>query len=160
MFSYIFMLIIRKPYSLEDFEEYYSLRYNVLRKPWNQKVGSEKDNFEFEAFHLIAVYNDIKKNNNDNNDTHKIVGVVRSHFVSEENAVQIRYMAVDKNFRNRKIGFFLLKSLEFLSPFNIKNFFLNSRFNAVKFYEKQGYKIVRETKPLFNIKHFRMEKKL
>ncbi len=155
MFSYIFMLIIRKPYSLEDFEEYYSLRYNVLRKPWNKNVGSEKDNFEFYAFHLIAVYNDIKKNN-----PNKIVGVVRSHFVSEENAVQIRYMAVDKNFRNRKIGFFLLKSLEFLSPFNIKNFFLNSRFNAVKFYEKQGYKIVRETKPLFNIKHFRMEKKL
>lgn len=36
----------------ENFEEYYYLRWKVLRKPWNQPIGSEKDELEKTAYIL------------------------------------------------------------------------------------------------------------
>ena len=37
---------IIQPKSPEDFKKYYNLRYEVLRKPWNQPIGSERDRKE------------------------------------------------------------------------------------------------------------------
>ncbi len=143
------MIIIRKPYSVEEFEEYYDLRYNILRKPWNQKKGSEKDNLEFYSFHYAAFYSENFKDK-------KIVGVIRGHIIEDE--AQIRYTAVKEDFRNKKIGFLLLKTIENNLFNKVNKIFLNSRINAVKFYEKYGYRIIKEIKPLFGIRHFRMEK--
>jgi len=36
-------LIILRPLSKEDFELMYNLRWKILRKPWHQPKGSEKD---------------------------------------------------------------------------------------------------------------------
>jgi hypothetical protein len=42
---------IRSPETVEEFMQYYELRWRLLRKPWNQPKGSEKDEKEDEAFH-------------------------------------------------------------------------------------------------------------
>ena len=35
--------MVSSPASKIDFEKYYALRYEVLRKPWGQAPGSERD---------------------------------------------------------------------------------------------------------------------
>ncbi|MBE9568723.1 MAG: hypothetical protein IMF14_08505, partial [Proteobacteria bacterium] len=47
--------IIRQPETADEFEQYYFLRWQVLRKPWAQPQGLEKDDIEDSCFHLIAL---------------------------------------------------------------------------------------------------------
>ena len=35
---------VLEPKTKEDFKKYYDLRWRILRKPWNQPRGSEKEN--------------------------------------------------------------------------------------------------------------------
>ena len=132
-----------------QFEKYYELRWKVLRKPWNQPRGSEKDEMEEKSIHIMACDND------------KIVGVARLHFNSKEEA-QIRYMAVDENYRRKGIGSMLLKKLEEIAKQkNAKHIVLNARENAVEFYRKNGYVVMEKTYVLFGeIQHYKMMKKL
>ena len=37
---------LRPPETAEEFDAYYNLRWMVLRAPWNQPTGSEKDEYE------------------------------------------------------------------------------------------------------------------
>ncbi len=43
---------ICKPLTKEEFKKYYDLRWKVLRKPWKQPKGSEKDEREKESIPL------------------------------------------------------------------------------------------------------------
>ena len=133
----------------KQFEDYYELRWRVLRKPWNQPRGSEKDELEDKSIHIMACDGD------------KIVGVARLHFNSKEEA-QIRYMAVDENYRRRGIGSMMLqRSEEIAKERGASHIVLNARENAVGFYEKNGYKIVEKSYVLFGeIQHYKMMKKL
>jgi len=133
----------------KQFEEYYELRWRVLRKPWNQPRGSEKDELEDRAIHIMAC------------DGNKIVGVARLHFNSKEEA-QIRYMAVDESYRRRGIGSMMLRRLEEIArEKGASHIVLNARENAVGFYEKNGYKIVKKSYVLFGeIQHYKMMKNL
>ena len=74
-------MIITSPDSQEDFEKYYSLRWKLLRYPWNQPKGSEKDEFEDTAFHVMICENGRIP-----------VGVGRLH-INNDGEAQIRYMA-------------------------------------------------------------------
>lgn len=49
------MFVVKQPKTKEDFEKYYDLRYRILRKPWNQPRGSEKDELEKESFHIMVL---------------------------------------------------------------------------------------------------------
>ena len=142
-------MIIDEPKTEEQFQEYYELRWSILRKHLEQARGSEKDEFENEAIHVMAV------------DMDKIIGVGRGHFVTSEQA-QIRYMAVDINNRGKGIGSLILKDIEKkLKANGAKKVFLNSRDSAVDFYKRHGYKIIAKGQLLFGIiEHFRMEKDL
>ena len=57
----------------ENFEKYYHLRWEMLRKEMGQKRGTELDEFEEASFHVMAV-------NLSNND---VVGVGRIHALNE-----------------------------------------------------------------------------
>jgi len=46
---------IIEPSTPSDFEMYYRLRWEVLRKPWNQPVGSEKDSMEDQSIHAMML---------------------------------------------------------------------------------------------------------
>jgi len=138
---------IRPPENEGEFEKYYFLRWKVLRAPWNRPRGSEKDDKESDSIHLVAFY------------YRKIVGVGRAHLLDNKKG-QIRYMAVREGFRGQGIGKKILKKLENkLKEKGVKKVILNARENALKFYEKAGYKIIKQGHTLFgSVKHFKMEK--
>lgn len=140
---------VRSPESSKEWEDYYQLRYNILRKPWNQSPGSEKDEQESTAIH-IAVFSF----------SENIIGCGRAHKISE--GFQIRYMAVEENHRGLGIGSLVLKELENrISKFFSGKIILQSRVQAVPFYEKNGYQVVKQGNTLYNsIPHFWMEKKI
>jgi len=138
---------IRKPETKLEFEQYFNLRWRILRKPWDQKKGSEQDDMDENSIHIMAIIGD------------KVIGCGRGQFNSKEQA-QIRYMAVDDVFRGQGFGFGILKALEEEFTENgAKEIILIAREKAVLFYEKQGYKIFKEGEVLFGeIKHYWMRK--
>lgn len=79
-------IVLRSPETEEEFKNYYRFKWKVLREPWNQPKGSEKDDFEREAFHFMVCKDS------------EIIGVGRLHFNSDIEA-QIRYMAVKEIYR-------------------------------------------------------------
>ncbi|MBW1933663.1 MAG: GNAT family N-acetyltransferase [Deltaproteobacteria bacterium] len=138
---------ICEPRSDDDFKKYYELRWKILREPWNQPRGSERDEMDDIAMHIMVCIGD------------EVIGVSRLHFNSDEEA-QIRYMAVDERYRRKGIGTMMLKELEGRArEKGARYVVLNARENAVDFYRKNGYTVVEKTYTLFNsINHFKMRK--
>jgi GNAT superfamily N-acetyltransferase len=143
-------MLIRSPATEAEFEAYYAFRWKLLREPWNQPPGSEKDEFEGQAIHLAAW-----------DDSGTIVGVGRLHRVVED-CGQIRYMAVDPAQQGRGIGKAILEELEARAiESGIREIMLNSRQDALQFYEKNGYKVLKPSHTLFGVvPHFEMRKRL
>lgn len=143
-------MIITQPQTPEEFEKYYDLRWRILRKPWGQPRGSEKDDKEETAIHVMVCEKDRIP-----------VGVGRAHFNSEDEA-QVRYMAVEVNMQGKGVGAMLLKELERRSKEKgAKYIILNARDTAIKFYEKYGYKTTKQSYTLFeSVPHFEMRKML
>ena len=83
---------IRSPESELEFVAYYDLRWRVLRKPWGQPFGSERDELDAAATH-VAGYDEAKR----------LVCVGRLHAV-ETGVGQVRYMAVEEPMRGRGLG--------------------------------------------------------
>jgi thioesterase domain-containing protein len=144
------MFECRAPKNQQEFDQYYHLRWKILRKPLNQKQGSEKDELETQSVHR-AIF-DVKGN---------IVAVARLHFSGMFSA-QIRYMAVADNFQGKGLGQQLVIALEqFALNLGINQISLKAREQAVNFYQKLSYTNISFSHLLFGkIKHFNMEKKL
>ena len=143
-------MIITQPKIPEEFEKYYNLRWRILRAPWNQPKGSEKDDKEEMAIHVMVCESEGIP-----------IGIGRVHFNAEDEA-QIRYMAVEEDQRGKGIGALVLVELETRAKGKGAKFImLNARETAVKFYEKHGYKIVKQAHTLFgSIPHYEMRKEL
>ncbi len=142
-------MIIRSPQTKQEFFDYYDLRWRILRAPWYQPKGSEQDELEGQAIHIIAVENE------------KIIGCGRAHFNNNEEA-QIRYMAVEKDWQGKGIGKKILDELENkVIEKGAKKIILHARENVVNFYKRNGYKVVKPSHTLFGeIKHFLMMKEI
>ena len=138
---------IVSPSSVIEFKNYYYFRWFYLRKPLNQKQGTEKDNLESKSIHKMIIYEN------------KIIAVGRVHEILKFK-YQIRYFAVDKKFRRKNIGSLLMESLEQ----EIRNrggrfIVLNSRENAIDFYKALNYSIIKKTNLLYGkIQHYEMLK--
>ena len=91
---------IAAPDTPEAFEAYYAFRWRLLRAPWDQPVGSERDELDATAQHLLA-----------RNEAGEIIGVGRVHFPAADQA-QIRYMATSESYRGLGIGSAILAALE------------------------------------------------
>ena len=48
-------VVIKSPETNADFKKYFTLRWEILRKPLGQPQGTEKDNFEEESFHIMLI---------------------------------------------------------------------------------------------------------
>jgi len=135
------------PSSIIEFKDYYYFRWLYLRKPLNQKLGTEKDSFENKSIHKMIIYEN------------KIIAVGRVHKILKFK-YQIRYFAVDVEFRRKNIGSLLMQSLEE----DIKNkggkfIVLNSREDAIDFYKTLNYSIIKKTNILYGkIQHYEMLK--
>jgi membrane protease YdiL (CAAX protease family)/ribosomal protein S18 acetylase RimI-like enzyme len=138
------------PETSEEFEEYYDLRWRILREPWGQPRGSERDDLDPTSDHVTA-----------RDDAGRLVGVGRLHFNSEEEA-QIRYMATEEDARGTGVGRAVVERLEAIArERGARRIFLNAREIAVGFYERLGYRVTGEGPTVFGvIKHSRMEKDL
>jgi ribosomal-protein-alanine N-acetyltransferase len=96
---------------------------------------------------------------------HKIIGFIIGGKINQ-NLAKILMLSVSKLFRNQKIGSSLFKKfLEEISTDNIKNIQLEVRSDnkkAIKFYEKNGFKITKKIKKFYQNGNdaFTMEKKI
>ncbi len=138
------------PKDSNDFDRYYYFRWEYLRKPLDKQLGSEQDDIEYKSIHRMV----IDKNKN-------IIAVGRVHNNTPVET-QVRYFAVDKKYRRNGLGTHLMKDLERIAlTNNSSKMILNARVNAIKFYEKLGYKISKKTNLLFGkIQHYEMKKVL
>jgi predicted GNAT family N-acyltransferase len=141
---------VTRPKTKEEFDRYYELRWRVLRKPWQQPRGSEKDERENRAEHIMVC---------DDRDT--CIGVGRLHFNTKTEA-QIRYMAVDERHRGRGIGKMILVELERIArEKGATSIVLNARDDAISFYRNIGYEELGPGHTLFgSVKHVKMGKRL
>ena len=139
------------PKTSEEFRKYYNLRYEILRKPWGQPLGSERDEGEETSIHRMII----------NEKTGEVLAVGRIQFNSIDEA-QIRYMAVCEDLQGKGLGSQIISALEHVARENgNKWIILSARKNALEFYNKNGYKIVIKTHLLFGeIQHWLMRKEL
>ena len=139
--------MIRRPNSPEEWDLYFNLRYEVLRAPWNQPRGSERNDGDETAEHFAFFEDD------------EIIGVGRLDF-TENPGSQIRFMAVDSRFQGRGIGRQLMQHMEEIARNKgCKETILHAREIALPFYEKLGYDITEKSHLLFGeIQHFLMIK--
>jgi len=142
-------IIYRSPVSDSDFENYYELRWRILRKPWDQPKGSEVNDRDSDAFHILAEIDD------------KVIGVGCIHKI-EDDIGRIRFMGIDDDYQKQGIGQSIVKLLEENAKSkNWNKVRLWAREIAVDFYLNLGYKIVSDGELLFGvIKHKIMEKEL
>ena len=140
---------IKQPQSPDEFEQYYQLRWRILRAPWGEPEGSEVDEIEEQCFHIMVTNNE------------KTVGVGRLQFNSAVEA-QIRYMAVEKTYEGNGIGRMIVDALELEAiNKNVCTIMLDAREPAIGFYQKLGYSIEKKSYVLFDeIQHFRMTKQI
>jgi N-acetylglutamate synthase-like GNAT family acetyltransferase len=141
---------VARPQTPAEFEDYFDLRWRILRAPWHQPRGSEKDEFEETAEHISIITTE-----------GRTIGVGRLHTLKPDQA-QIRYMAVDGEYRGQGIGEIIFRHLEFLArDRNIKRILVNARNSAVGYYERFGFSVIGDGPTLFDeIQHKLMEKKL
>ncbi len=139
---------IIEPTSQDDLADYYRIRYEVLRKPWNQPVSSTKDDTESSSIHILV-----------KNSESISVATGRIQFNTDDEA-QIRSMAVSNECQGQGIGSLMMNHLEKIAlEKNIKTIVLDARENAIAFYEKNGYETVSTSYLLFGkIQHFKMKK--
>ena len=139
---------LQEPSSAEDFGKYYLLRWEVLRKPWNQPRGTEKDEYENSSVHVMAL-----------DEKNECVGVSRLQFNTPQEA-QVRFMGVRDDQQGKGVGKNLMQYLEEKAKEKgAEKIVLQARENAVPFYLSIGYAVTEKTFLLWGIiQHYRMEK--
>ena len=143
-------LELRPPRTPIEWVRYFDLRWRVLRAPWDQPRGSERDDRENDSRHL-ALWDPAGVP----------IAVGRTHLISPTEA-QVRYMAVDSGSEGRGLGGRILAGLESAaSELGASCVVLNARELARPFYERNGYSVVAPAETMFGtIVHWRMEKRL
>ena len=142
--------MIIQPQTTEQWENYYRLRFDILRKPWGQPLGSEKELDDDSAVHTMI----IDKNG-------MALAVCRIHLTKPGEA-QIRFMAVHYAFQRIGLGQAILRFTEHLGirKFEgLQRIILHARQQSLPFYESNGYRMLERSHLLFgNIQHYLMEK--
>jgi predicted GNAT family N-acyltransferase len=143
-------LKLLEPASESDWTAYFELRWRVLRQPWGQPHGSERDELDPSAYHLMLRTKD-----------GSAAAIGRLHLNSSAEA-QVRYMAVDDSWRSKGLGSRILIGLEAQAALlSVKRIILNSREQAIDFYKRHGYGLGGDAETLFGeVRHVRMQKDL
>jgi N-acetylglutamate synthase-like GNAT family acetyltransferase len=139
---------VQEPVSQEDFEQYYHLRWLVLRAPWQQPPGTERASDDAQAIHAMLV-----------DEENSVAGVCRLHFESAEEG-QLRFMAIREDLQGKGLGKYLMHYLEEKARQAGRRYItLQAREKAVNFYKRHGYEVVKKTHLLFgSIQHYQMQK--
>jgi predicted GNAT family N-acyltransferase len=139
---------ILEPATEQELKMYYDLRYEILRKPWNQPYSTTYDEWEKKSVHFLML-----------NEQEEAIAAGRLQLNSNEEG-QVRSMAVKGGEQNKGLGTTILQHLEDEARRrNMKHIVLDARNGAVNFYKKNGYYIEGDSYILFDtIPHFKMKK--
>lgn len=140
----------RSPQTPAEWEDYFELRWRILRAPWDQPHGSEKDDREADSEHLMIVGPDSRP-----------IAIGRLHFNTSAEA-QVRFMAVESKSQGRGLGGLILREFERRArAAGATSIVLNARDDAQRFYQKHGFVVVGPAATIFSeVKHVRMRKEL
>jgi GNAT superfamily N-acetyltransferase len=150
-------LQLAPPASPTQWEQYFALRWQVLRAPWQQPEGSERDaqdtpntDGQHPSIYNLGAWL-----------AGACVGCGRVQLNTPQLA-QVRYMAVSPSVQGLGVGKQLLTALEnWAQQRGATLLELQARENALPFYTACGYTLCEKTHLLFgSIQHFRMEKPL
>ena len=141
---------IIEPSTTAEWDQYYQLRYEVLRKPWNWSFSSTKDDTEDISLHFLML-----------DEKNEAIATGRLQVNSAEEG-QVRSMAVREDWQGKGLGTAIVRWIENKAQqLKVKYMVLDARENAIKFYETLGYKVVGDSYLLFGtIQHYRMRKDL
>ncbi|QDT74864.1 putative N-acetyltransferase YjcF [Lacipirellula limnantheis] len=144
---------VTSPRTAEEFERYFALRWQVLRDPFQQPRGSERDDLDRPGSgteHAVIF-----------GDSGEAIAAGRIQLNSPEEA-QIRYMAVAESRRGEGLGRLIVRRLEEIArQRGAKYAVLNARDEAVGFYRALGYIVVGVGPTIFgSVTHSRMQRLL
>ena len=141
------MIEIRSPHTDKEWQDYYSMRYRVMREPLGQPPGSERNEGDATGIHF-ALY-----------EGQELKAIARLD-QAEKDISQVRFVAVDTSIQGKGYGKQIMLAVEEYSK-NKGNskMILHARDYAVKFYVKLGYTLIGESYKLFGtLQHYLMEK--
>jgi predicted GNAT family N-acyltransferase len=140
---------IRQPNTEQEWEDYYNLRFRVLRAPLNQPLGSERNDGDKTGIHFALYENE------------QLQAIARLD-QTEKLISQVRFVAVENSSQGKGFGCLIMDATEKKSKEmgNIK-MILHARDYAVDFYVKLNYSLIEPSYKLFDVlQHYLMEKKL
>jgi len=141
--------LLKSPENKDEWERYLLFRWEMLRKPLGMSMDSLADSIEEESFHLMGI-----------DEEGNVIASGRVHFNTLDEA-QIRYMAVDDNFKRQGIGSEIVTELErYALSKKAVTITLNARENAISFYLSLGYSEVCPYQSDTGIPHKTMKKDL
>ncbi|AOY81561.2 GNAT family N-acetyltransferase [Moorena producens JHB] len=118
---------VRPVNNKQELEDMYHQRWLVFREPLGMEKGTEQDQYESSAFHLVAVCNN------------QVIGSARLRELSP-GLGSIAYVGLLPEFRHQGIGTKLIKTLiEKAKANNFKALRLMTRINALDFYSRFGF---------------------
>ena len=140
---------IRCPQTPSEWEDYYDLRYRVLREPLGKPRGSERNEGDETGTHF-ALFKE-----------GKIQAIARLDQI-ETHLAQVRFVAVENDLQGTGLGLAIMQEVErYAKKVGISEIILHARDYALKFYEKQNYALIGSSYKLFDVlQHYEMRKKL
>lgn len=125
------MIQIKTPQTREEYKAYYDLRYRILRQPWAQARGTEKDDYEPISHHFMAV----------DTDSGEVVGVIKI-YEKEPGVGCFSHMAVAGVRQRQGIGKLLMDAVEaYANETGYARLGCYSRLNTTLYFEKVGFRI-------------------
>lgn len=140
---------IRTPQTEKEWEDYYDLRYRILRAPLDQPRGSERNDGDSTGVHLALYENEV------------IMAIARLD-KADTDIAQARFVAVEENSRGKGYGRLIMEAAETAArDRGDREIVLHARDYALDFYLRLNYEIVEKSYLLFDVlQHFFMKKEL
>lgn len=122
------MYHLRVPLTEQELKDYYQFRWEMLRKPLHQPVGSERDAYDAMAHHQMVV-----------DEEGKPVAVGRL-YINADNEAAIRFLAVAPSVQSKGLGRLVAITLESVArQEGVKRVVCSAREDAVDFFTKLGF---------------------
>ena len=140
---------IRSPKNEAEWEQYYDLRYRILREPLGKERGSERNEGDQTGIHF-ALY-----------DNKQLKAIARLDNAGEKSA-QVRFVAVETALQGKGYGRKIMEATEIAARHTgSEKMILHARDYAVEFYLRLGYEVIEPSYKLFDVlQHYLMEKEL
>lgn len=138
---------IRAPKTEAEWDDYFDLRYRVMRAPLNQPRGSEKNDGDETGVHFALYENSVLK-------------AIARLDKADTQVAQVRFVAVEDNSQGKGFGKAIMGATEEAAKDRgDTHMVLHARDYAVDFYLKMNYEIIEKSYVLFGVlQHFLMKK--